>query len=279
MHYQNLATSETPALIIFLLDASGSMRSPLRDGQIKADVAWQALQESLNRLVALSRIGEGRYSPRFRVAMYLYEVAARDVLGGVHSISERIAQEAPSIEPDNLRTNTRQAFEAALRLLKKEIPSIGEHHPAPLVCHLTDGQYNEGGDPRDIVREIMDMEVPDGNVLVSNIFFSDIVSRKPASDISAWTGITNKSDILVISDEKTQEVLQEDQTPLNFGEVLFEMSSVIPESYREVIAGDIGVELDRDARMLFPGESVDMVRLGFVMSTVTGSLPQAPRTE
>ena len=55
----------------------------------------------------------------------------------------------------------------AERLLKAEIGNL-QDSPAPLVCHMTDGEYNSGGDPEPIARSIMQMSVPDGNVLVEN---------------------------------------------------------------------------------------------------------------
>jgi len=46
------------------------------------------------------------------------------------------------------------------------------------------------------------------------------------------------------------------------------MSSKIPESYWAII-NEMGFRLDRDAILLFPGYSTELIELGFQMSATT----------
>jgi len=50
------------------------------------------------------------------------------------------------------------------------------------------------------------------------------------------------------------------------------MSSAVPESYRRSLA-ESGYHLDRDALMLLPATSPDLVKLAFQVSGATGATP------
>ncbi len=89
----------------------------------------------------------------------------------------------------------------------------------PVVCHMTDGA-STGEDPELIVRRIMNMSVPDGNVLIENIFISDEIMQEQISNIKKWEGIMPNTEI---TDE--------------YGAKLQRLSSPIPQSYREMMTG------------------------------------------
>lgn len=122
--------------------------------------------------------------------------------------------------------------------------------PAPVVCHMTDGA-STGEDPEPIVQRIMNMSVPDGNVLVENIFISDEIMQEPISNIKQWKGIMADTNI---SDE--------------YGAKLQRLSSPIPQSYREMMI-EHGFHIADGAIMMFPGTNADLVSLGFQMSAAT----------
>ena len=86
----------------------------------------------------------------------------------VKTVAELAQMGVPRLQPMDA-TDTAAAFREAKRLLQAQLGNL-QDCPAPLVCHMTDGEYNSGGDPEPIAREIMQMSVPDGNVLVENIF-------------------------------------------------------------------------------------------------------------
>jgi hypothetical protein len=95
----------------------------------------------------------------------------------------------------------------------------------------------------------MEMNVPDGNVLVENIYVK--TGAVPLPDIDNWPGILSESEL---SD--------------SYSKTLFQMSSPIPESYRNVMR-EFGYQLQDGARMFFPGDQSEIVELGFAMSGAT----------
>ncbi len=246
MPYETEATSTTPALIIYLIDVSASMRNPMGDKR-RIDVVAEALRAVFEQMVFRSTKG-GSVRPRYRVAMYAYSDKVYDVYGGIKTIDEIVQMGTPELA--TLRTTeTAKAFRQAKRLLEKEMPRL-EDCPAPLVCHLTDGEYT-GADPEPIAREIMQMRNPDGHVLVENIFISDRLLTEPIGDVYQWPGIRAS-------------------TPLKnkYAVKLRAMSSPAPESYR-VMMLEMGYNIAKDALLFFPGTSTELVEMAFQMSGAT----------
>jgi hypothetical protein len=97
------------------------------------------------------------------------------------------------------------------------------------------------------------MAVPDGEVIVENIFISQSVLKSPVYNSRKWQGVNSNGQIL--ENKK-------------YARKLFAMSSVIPESYRNSI-NEFGYNLKPGARMLFPGNTPDLIELGFAMSGAT----------
>ncbi|TQR44223.1 VWA domain-containing protein [Paenibacillus popilliae] len=245
--YTTQATQSHPALVIYLLDVSGSMT--LTDGgRRRIDVVRDALYVALRQMVFRSTKGS-RISSRYRVAILAYSDEVHDLLDGIKRIDEVMG----SGDLPNLRTyrytNTADAFLYAEKLLQQELPFM-QSCPAPLICHMTDGVYS-GEDPEPIVRRIQAMSVPDGHVLVENIFISDDVLERAIDDPKCWSGV---HDDTVFTDE--------------YGVKLQKMSSVMPESYREMML-DANYHLTEGALLMFPGTNPDLVSLGFQMSAAT----------
>ena len=86
MPYEVLATSKTPALIIYLLDVSASMSQPLGDRR-RIDVVGDALQAALRTMVFRSTKGS-RLSPRYRIAMIAYSDHVYDLLDGIKAVDQ-----------------------------------------------------------------------------------------------------------------------------------------------------------------------------------------------
>ncbi len=246
MTYQTLATSKTPALIIYLLDVSGSMSEKCLDGKPKIEVVTNALQKVATKMVYRSTKGS-LVAPRYRVAMYAYSSQVIDLLGGIKPIDEFAKQGVPRLTTLDT-TDTAGAFLEAERLLQAELPNL-QDCPAPLVCHMTDGQYN-GGDPLPVAQRIMDNCVPDGNVLVENIYVS--AGGLAISDIHSWPGVASENEL-----------------PDAYSRTLFRMSSPIPDSYRSVMTEFGYPQLHPGARMFFPGDQPEIVEIGFTMSGAT----------
>ena len=93
MVYELLATSLTPALIIYLLDVSGSMGRPLRSTP-KIDYVSKALQRSLKQLINLSLQGS-TIAPVYRLAMIAYSESITDVWGGIITVADLLRNPMP----------------------------------------------------------------------------------------------------------------------------------------------------------------------------------------
>jgi hypothetical protein len=241
-----LATSRTPALIIYLLDVSASMSQPLGD-QRRIDVVMNALQVALRQMVFRSTKGS-RISPRYRIALLAYSDHVYDLLDGIKSVNQVARLGMPELSPMRT-TETAKAFAQAENLLKAELANL-QDCPAPLVCNMTDGE-NTGDDPKPIVQRIMQMAVPDGHVLVENIFISDKILPRPVLDPHRWPGI-----------------LPDTKLSSDFARKLQAISSPVPESYRKMML-EMGYDLDARALMLLPGLNPELVAMGFQMSAAT----------
>src|SRR5260370_23159047 len=178
MSYDVVATTKTPALIIYLIDISGSMSEAL-DGATKIQHVNDAIGNILQRMVQRSTKGE-IVSPRYRLAMYAYSDVPYNMLGKIETITEVVRRGPPKLSVSNL-TNTYAAFVEARDLLRREMPNL-QGKPAPMIGHLTDGQYT-GHDPEPAVQEIMCMRNHDGHLLLETIFVAPNLFNHPISHI------------------------------------------------------------------------------------------------
>ncbi len=244
--YQSLATSRAPALIVYVLDISASMTQMLGNRR-RIDVVRDALNAALRQMVFRSTKGT-RVAPRYRVAMFAYSDDVYDLFEGVKTVDYVASKGVPEINPIR-GTDTASAFAQVEYLLKQELPNL-DRCPAPLICHMTDGEYT-GNNPEPMVKRIMNMQVSDGHVLVENIFISDKILPTPITDPQQWQGIIPTT-----------------QLSNQYAQVLRSMSSPLPESYR-LMMEDAGYQVQQGALMMLPGMSPEMVEMGFVMSTST----------
>lgn len=246
MAYDKYATGDTPALIVYLIDISASMNQPL-EGRSKIDWVNEAIERILITMVKRSTKG-AIISPRYRVAMAAYSEEVYDILGGILPINEVVKLGHPTLSTDSA-TDTKLAFEWARDLLEAELPKLDDC-PAPMVCHLTDGAYTHG-DPAPIAHQIMQMENPDGNVLVENIYVGADLTYSPINDVEEWTGILEANEL---------------KNP--HAQNLFRLSSNLPNGYANVLAEE-GYSLSAGSRMIIPGSNSDLIELAFAMSQAT----------
>jgi hypothetical protein len=244
--YEQLATTESPALIIYVLDVSASMGLPLATRR-RIDVVADALQAAFTRLIFRSTKG-ARVAPRYRIALLAYSDHVYDLLDGVKTITEVAPRGLPSLSP--LRTtDTARAFLAVEKLLADEL-RLHATGPAPLVCHMTDGEYT-ADDPEPVAARIRAMHSEDGSVLLENIFISDALVDESPRDPRHWKGVDSTTRLA---------------SP--YAEKLRRLSSPLPRGYRRLLLED-GYQIGPEALMLLPGTSPELVELGFVMSTAT----------
>jgi uncharacterized protein YegL len=246
MPYEIMATQKTPALIIYLLDVSGSMSQPI-DGAPKITLVNNALEKVLIRMVRRSTKGE-LVAPRYRLAMIAYSTTPVDILSGIETIDKVAQRGAPQLQASNY-TDSAAAFKMARDILRAELPKLAGH-PAPMVCHMTDGEFT-GPDPEPIAAEIMQMSNGDGNVLIENIFVGQNLTKAPIQDPRRWPGVVSPGEI---------------SEPLVTR--LYNMSSPLPTSYAQAIRED-GYAMQAGARMLFPASSQELIELAFAMSGAT----------
>lgn len=95
------------------------------------------------------------------LAIIAYSNRPFDILGGIKSINQVAQRGRPKFTPQADSTaDTADAFLLARDLLRQELPTL-QGHPAPMICHLTDGQF-AGNDPKPLAQEIMGMSNDDG---------------------------------------------------------------------------------------------------------------------
>ncbi|GAA0837079.1 hypothetical protein M2277_000029 [Paenibacillus sp. LBL] len=247
MNYTIQASQRTPALIIYLIDISASMNMLMEDRR-RIDVVYEALSLAIRQMVFRSTKGN-RLTPRYRIAILAYSDDVYDLLNGIKGIDEIAAiGSLPDLTPKRF-SDSAKAFLQAEKILQSEIPNM-QDCPAPLVCHMTDG-VSTGDDPEPIARRIMSMSVPDGNVLVENIFISDHLMNQPITEPRRWKGILTDTSL---EDEHARKLKM--------------MSSVLPESYREMLL-EADYQLSPGALMMLPGTCSELVSIGFQMSAAT----------
>jgi hypothetical protein len=92
-----MATAAQPALIIFVIDISGSMAETVGDDTKIALLNIQ-VREVLRKLVQLATKGE-IIAPRYRLAMLAYSDCVISVLNGVEAISDIVKRGMPIFSP------------------------------------------------------------------------------------------------------------------------------------------------------------------------------------
>lgn len=257
--YKNQANSDHPATLIYLVDISGSMNATMQGGKSRIEIAKNAIQVAYAQMIQRS-MRQGKIHPRYRVGMIAYSDKIYDVYGEIGSIVsiDRIKDEGiPAITPQK-STNMAKAFRYAEKLIREDIqkwPSKWiQECPPPMVINITDCEFDEeqAQDPLEYAKRLQDIALPDGNVLVENIFITDQITV-PASP-QEWLGYQHS-----------------DKTGNPYGNKLLEMSSLIPSTYAQILREQAGLKIREGSAMMFPGITREFIKFGFVMSIVTGS--------
>jgi hypothetical protein len=257
MNYTNKATAKTPAHVLFVIDTSASMNERCGD-TTRTGVVQKALTEVILQMADLSTKvvnGEAVLRPRFRIAILGYNDRVYSYHRGFVPLDEFVNGGLPAIKPDG-GTNTAQALLAAEQLLDEVLLTMQHDWPAPLVCHLTDGEYNQGGSPVAIADRIRSRQTSDGPVLLENVFITDNALRHPPRSWKEWTGVRQESD------------LRDD-----YAKLLFRMSSEIPAAYIETIRYWAFDNIGPGARLMFPGTQVDLITKALVTTGSSGGMP------
>jgi serine/threonine protein kinase len=245
--YTREASSDAPQLVIYVVDVSDSMALPLGASR-RIDVVTNTLVAAIRQMVSRSLKGS-TIAPRYRVALIAYNDRPHDVFSGVVTIGQVAEKGIPTFKPTG-PTATAAAFGLAENILRAELQTLSPDAPAPLVCHVTDSKYS-GKDPADAAARIKAIRVPDGNVLLENVFISDHVLGTRVANPRTWPGV-NRSTAMVDT----------------YAQTLRDMSSPLPESYRRGLT-QAGYQLSIDALMMLPGETPELVGLALQMSAAS----------
>jgi hypothetical protein len=244
--YTQPATTLTPALVIYLIDASQSMND--RCGSTtKIDVVNMALKNAIKDMVRRS-MRDGVVQRRYKIAIFAYSTKVLDVLDGICDLPDLVRAGVPILSVGG-KTDTAAGFAAVEQLLEAHLAEF-QRCPAPLVCHLTDAQFT-ARDPSPIVQRIQALSVNDGPVLVENIYVADNMLRKPVQNWYEWGGVLKARQLTNI-----------------YAKLLFHLSSPLPESYRQNI-NNYGYHLQPGSSLFFPGTHTDLIRLAFAISAAT----------
>jgi hypothetical protein len=247
--YTQPATRLTPALVVYLIDASDSMNDPC-GSTTKIALVNAALKEAVKGMV-LRSMRDTRVQPRYHVAMFAYSTKVIDLLNGIRTLPELLRVGGPpELIAGGDETDTSAGFATVEKLLQQHLSTFNGC-PAPLVCHLTDALVTTQ-DPTPIVQRIRAMHVDDGPVLVENILMAEKTLRRTVKDWSTWSGVLKAGNLV---DSYTRR--------------LFSLSSPLPETYRSNINASAGYNLHKGAALFFPGTHPELVRLALAASSAT----------
>jgi hypothetical protein len=228
------------------LDLSGAMRA-LVGSVTRIQVEQNALKMIITTMVQRS-LRNKEIRPRYRVAMIAYSDDVYDILPGIQTIDIVAKKGIPKLEPFN-RRDTTKGLKIVKNILEQEIKSYNKHQPAPLVIHMTAGESTSADDPEPVVREIQNIVVEDGCVLLANLFISD--DLKVSSAATDWRGYNHTDDL-----------------HNQYANRLLSMSSELPDLYQETMA-ELGYSINKGTVMMYPGVTPEFVQMAFVMSTAS----------
>ena len=272
MSYQAEISRVNPTAFVFLIDQSGSMSDPFRQGDVRQPKA-QALADTLNRLLSelmmrcskdggvrdyysLLLIGYGGEVARpawggtlaDRVEVSISEMAAQPVR--IEQRAKRVSDGAGGLETMTVNfpiwvepvASGRTPMCGALNMARDYLTTWLQQHPQaypPIVFNITDGMSTDG-DPVALAEAIGALGTMDGKVLLANVHLSatsPFPVRYPATV---------------------------EQLPANdpYARVLWEMSSPLLPQWVEQLTDLTGLELTQDNRcFVFNAGLEDMIQL------------------
>lgn len=236
-------SSANPGYIIFLIDQSGSMGEDYTGGKNKAEFTSLVINRTVNDLiftnsagdkikdrVFLSLIGYGGnggnsvedirsdYLSAFADSPLRVEKIKKKVsdgAGGLVEIEEEMAMYVEPTCPRNGLTPMAEALDFAKQLIEGWITKKPDN-PAPVIINVSDGLPYTGSNPIDDIEKtistansIMNINTGDGNPLIFNVH----LGKAPFNE-TKFSSTENE-----VSDEE--------------GKILFNISSKVPETYRE----------------------------------------------
>jgi hypothetical protein len=163
------------------------------------------------------------------------EEITKKVQDGAGGLVETTAKFPVWFDPAaNNGTPMRQAFQQAHAILQDWVVDHPSSHP-PVVINITDGASTDG-DPSPIAEQIRNLSTDDGNILLLNLHLSASHARPKAFPDSV------------------------EELPDPYAEMLFQMSSELPGSMREM-AFEYGYRISHTSRgFIFNATDVDAIQ-------------------
>lgn len=259
-------SSATPGLLIILIDQSGSMLLPYDGTDSRTVFATRAvnrvieiiIQKSFNGKVPKNRcfitiIGYNQQATKL-LSGYLKDIDANpirredvkqkisDGAGGIITIDRQAPIWVEPITQDG-STNMKGAFQMAKEIIDKWIQDKPQN-PAPVIINISDGvPYFDGQDipvcmeqTKAVVDQIKSIDMEDGKIQIFNAMIGDgKTCRFPASK---------------------EDVCGEE------AEFLFDISTVLPSSYKSVGEAKFGMKIPDGARgAIYQADCVDLINL------------------
>lgn len=193
MNYVLQWGSNHPGLLVYLVDLSGSMQW---DEKIKrvSNTIWKVVDCLLAGCQDM-----GNYKERFHLEVIGYNQYTYNLFsGGVNDLNDHLDETASTEQfmdiekegkPQGL-THMAVAYEKAVEVVRQWISkqcAKGIPIPAPVVINITDGYPEEKGlnDEQSrnkalaAAKALMNISVPDGNVLLFNIHIDGVAGKEP----------------------------------------------------------------------------------------------------
>jgi hypothetical protein len=241
MPYETIPTTENPAYIIFVIEINKSLKTRIGKHS-RLRLIHRLLDISLAQMMFRIPGGQEGLSA-YRVAIITAGDKAKGLFDGFLPADDILKRGIPQFDPSGSNTDAVGAFHRTIELLQKELPKI-QNSPAPIVVHLPAGKPTGAIEP--MAKRIMSMRVPDGNVLIENIYVGNSISDEPIADPFQWSGVL---------------LFNKDSSSGNF----LNASSGIPNSYCSTMR-HAGFNLDTWALMTVPGHVLDLLELGFYLA-------------
>jgi serine/threonine protein kinase len=271
--YIKSANTETPILIVFLLDISQSMYYLHHDHIKRIDIALEMMNRILIKFREQSMQGM-IMRPRYHFAFFGYHSKVINVFDTVQQFNSPIIkidefkEKKPftielinKVNPDGLRnndgagTNMTLAFESLYQFLHANIHSYQNCHP-PFIFHITDGLNT--GDGRELgtqFNNIQSLRTSDGSPLVSSFYISDSDKRN-VDVIQDLTFCTPNLELKGTDEFK------------NAIRTLISVSSTIPDSYR---TRNTTITIPDTAKFVFSFQSKDdVIKVAISIASGTG---------
>lgn len=257
-------SSATPGLLIILLDQSGSM---MRDyeGTTRTKFATLAVNKVIDNIIQKNFDGD---SPKNRCFISVigynhevkeicsgwlkdldasplrYETLKKKAPDGTGGLVEYEVKQPVWVEPIDKdgATNMYGAFQLAKELVEKWMKDYADS-PAPVIINISDGvPYYDGKDIKEcmqetvsLVNEIMNISNEDGCVLVFNAQIDSVPTSVFPSD---------------------RNEIQQDA-----GQFLYDITSVVPESYKGAAAKNELPTRDGSRGCIFGADGIQLIQL------------------